>query len=381
MAGIDNIDYSNWSNKQAANIAKMVDTDGITGLKGKEILKFYQSAIASDIQKADIYELMGVNISKTRGDSKAHAREKTPEFDKAVQYYNDKMDYNQRYSVTRKTNQILEENLYKLERDINIAYQDCAAFNDSDIMVVIHSPYRYWTYPRFRDRLINFDIEEIRNRTTKDMESLNEIKEKVEAIMAEANGESEYEKPTKTEYDADAIAKKHLGMSYEEFAAKYSNELEKCKYVTYGDVGLMDETMAFVYGRAKAYAAEMLETTIQEAHNVHWDIQERKLYVSLEAAGDEYTISEFEYEGITEEGLAQINTGIMFKSFEEALIDRYHELKPADTPDNPTEEPDAVVSQTTEKQPKKTVKRIVNGTVLIFKPDGSVYDLKGNKIK
>ena len=380
MTEIGSINYSQWTNSQAARIAKRADTDGVKGLQGKEIFNFVQSAIASDINKTELNELLGVSISKTRAESKALAREKTPEFEKAIKYYNDEMNANQRYSVTRKTSDILEEKLYKIESDINIAYQNCAAFNDPDIMVVVHSPYRYWTYPRFRDRLINFDIEEIRTRTTKDMDSLNEVKEKVEAIMAAANGETEYDKPAKTEYDVDAIAAKHLGMSYSEFAKKYSAELEKCKYVTYGDIGLMDETMAFVYGRAKAYAAEMLELTIQEAHNVHWDIQERKLYDSLEAAGDLYAISDFEYDGITDEGLAQINTGIMYKSFEEALIDKYNELKPADNPD-PPKEPDAVIPPTTDTQPKGPEKRIVNGAILIFNPDGSIYDLNGKRIK
>jgi len=370
MAGIYNLDYSNWSNKQAASIAKKLDTDGKKGLQGKEVLNFVESAIANDISKDEIYELMGLNISKTRGESKALVREKTPEFEKAIQYYNDKLDMNQRYSVTRKTSDILEEKLYKIEHDINTEYQKCAAFNDSDIMVVLHSPYRYWSYPRFRDRLLNFDIDEIRTRTTKDMDSLNAIKDKVEAIIAEASGENDYKKPAQTEYDADAIAAKHLGMSYSEFAEKYSAELERCKYVTYADIGLMDETMAYVYDRAKAYAAEMLEITIQEAHNVHWDIQERKLYESLEAAGDISVISDFEYDGITDEGLAQIQSGIMYKAFEEALVSKYNESNP----------PDGMEGVKTEPNQKQAVIRIVNGNILIFK-DGSIYDLLGNKIK
>lgn len=370
MAGINGIDYSAWSDKKAAEIARKCDKDGVNGLQGKEVFDFAKAAAENNIQKAEVYELMGLNISKTRAESKAFAREKTPEFEKAAQYYNEVMNANQRYSVTTKTNEILQERLYKVERDINLAYQDCAAFNDPDIMVVRHSPYRYWTYPRWIDRLLNFDIDEIRTRTTKDMESLNEIKEKVEAIMAEANGENEYDKPAKVEYDADAIAQKHLGMSYGEFAKKYSAELEKCKYVTYGDIGLMDETMAYVYGRAKAYAAEMLEITINEAHKVHWDIQERKLYESLDAAGDVYTISEFEYEGITDEGLAQINTGMMYKSFEEALISKYKELCP-----------DSIDDVKAESNQNKPIKRVVNGAVLIFNPDGTVYDLNGHRIK
>ena len=61
---------------------------------------------------------------------------------------------------------------------------------------------------------------------------------------------------------------------------------------------------------------------------------------------------------------------IMYKAFEQALIDKYNELNPTDVKEI---ESDSSV--------KKPIKRIVNGAVLVFNPDGSVYDLKGNKIK
>jgi hypothetical protein len=36
-----------------------------------------------------------------------------------------------------------------------------------------------------------------------------------------------------------------------------------------------------------------------------------------------FTISEFEYDGITKEGLSEIKSGIMYKAFEEALIEKH----------------------------------------------------------
>ena len=60
----------------------------------------------------------------------------------------------------------------------------------------------------------------------------------------------------------------------------------------------------------------------------------------------------------------------MYKAFEEALINKYKELDPS-----------GVNEVTTETKQQKPIKRVVNGAVLIFNPDGSVYDLKGNRIK
>ena len=328
MVGNININYSAWANQKAYKLAKQADKDGVQGLQGQEITEFTREARANNIDKSEIYELMGLNISKTRAKSGSGAREKSEEFEKAIDFYNSKMDSRERYDVTRKTNDNMTAILGKMEQDINKAYIDCDAFKDPDIMTVLASPYRYYYYPRFIDRLQHFDIDEIRTRTTKDMESLNQIKDKIEYIMEEANGETKHNKPQKTEYDVDAIAKRYLGMSYEEFAAKYPAELEKCKYITAAEVRYLNETEAYVYDRAKAYAAEMLEITIQEAHTTHWDIQERKLYESLDAAGDTYVISEFEYDGITDEGLSDIKSGITYRAFEDALIDKYNELKP-----------------------------------------------------
>ena len=277
------------------------------------------------------------------------------------------MDTTQRYSVTQKTYENMEERLYKMEKEIDKAFLECDAYHD--IIIVPRWHYRF--YPRFNDQLINFDIEDLRNRTTKDMESLQALKDKANSIIEEANGETTHTEPEKTHYDVDEIAQKHFGMSYEEFAAKYKDELDYCKYVTYADLRLMNDTQAYVYGRAKAYAAEMLNITINEAHNVNWNIGDKKLDATLKTSGDMMTISDFEYDGITDKGLAEIQSGITYKSFEDALIDKYNELKNAT----------AIDSAETETKPQKPIKKIVNGKLLIFNPDNSIYDLNGNRIK
>ena len=367
MAGINNIDYSAWSNSKAVEYAKKADTDGVKGLQGKEIFNFARN-VASSIDKEEIRELLGLSVSQTRASSRAAAgsRPSNPEFDRAVEYYNNSMSSRQRYEVTTDTYDNLTARLYKMEKAMDEAFQDCAAYQD----IVIVPRWHYRFYPYIETRLINFDIDELRTTTSRDMASLHVLKDRIESVIEEANGVTEHTEPEKTHYDVDELAQKHLGMSYEEFAEKYHDELEFCKTVTYANLYTMTPTQAEVYAKAKAYAREMLETTINEAHTVNWDAGERKTEETLKATGDMFTISEFEYDGITEDGLNEIQSGIMYAAFEEALISKHQELDPSGVDD--------IRVEGEQNAPRKV---IVNGTVLIFNPDGSVFDTAGRKIK
>ena len=159
-------------------------------------------------------------------------------------------------------------------------------------------------------------------------------------------------------------------MSYEEFANLYKEEIEFCKTVTYADITSMNEKQRMVYAKTKAYAAEMLQTTINEAHTVNWDAGERKLDETLKASDDMFILSDFATDGITDEKLNEFKSGIMYKAFVDALINKYHELFPSGIED--------INADKKEQKPKK---QIVNGVVLIFNPDGSVYDTSGKRIK
>lgn len=292
-----------------------------------------------------------------------------PDFEKAIDYYNKKMNYNQRYDVTTNTYDNLQTRLYNMEKAINQAYIDCEAY--SDINIVPRWYYRF--YPYFEDKLINFDIDNLRERTTNDMESLHELKDKIAYIIEEANGETTHKEPTKTEYDVDILAQKHFGMSYAEFSETYKNELDFCKTVTYADLIAMNETQRYVYAKAKAYAKEMLLTTINEAHVVNWDTGEKKLEETLKASGDMYIISEFEDDGITNENLSQIQSGIMFKAFEDALLNKYYELNINKT--------DNISNTKIQSKLKKSVKYFKNGKVIIVSPNDSSCDLNGQKLR
>lgn len=363
-----NIDYTNLTNKKALKIAQQIDNDGKKGLQGIEVFNFTKQAINNNIEKEDLAQLLGVTLGATKSPSKIKNNIKTnnPNFEKAVSYYNEKLDAYDRSMVTSDTYENLYTRLYNMEKAVDQAFMDCEAYQDIVIVPTWH--YRY--YPQFEDRLVNFDIEELRTNTVKDMNALHTLKDKIETIMEEANGEVEHKEPQRTEYDVDALALKHLGMSYDDFTKEYQEELEFCKHVTYADFSNMTERQAFVYGRAKAYAKDMLERTIEEAHTVNWNAGERKVDETLKATGDMYTISEFEDKGITEEGLTNINSGIMYKAFEDALISKYQESIPTGMKESQKEE-----------APRSVEKRIVNGQLLLFYSDGRIYNDAGQRIK
>lgn len=360
------INYSSWSNPIIKELAQQADQDEVNGLNGIEIFNFAKSASANNIDKSEISALLGLDLSGLNSGMQKLQRERDPIFNKAVDYYNDNMDYSGRYKVTNKTYANLEERLYKMEKSIDQAFIDCAAYHD--IVIVPRNYYKF--YPYFNDKLVNFNIEEIRNLTSKDMQSLHELKDKIEYIMEDANGETTHHEPSQTEYDIETLALKHLGMSYEEFSAKYSAELEFCKTVTPADFANMTETQRMVYAKAKAYATEMLNTTIMEAHTVNWDTGERKVDETLKATEDMLKISDFEYDGITEDGLAQIESGITDKTFEETLITAYKE--------SGADSAKEINADSTNKNPRKVIE---NGEVRIYTPDGSVYNSGGVKIK
>lgn len=362
---INNIDYSAWKSAELKQLAANADKDNVKGLNQHELIEFVKAAAQNNIDKAEISELLGARFSNKTTKSNVKWQQ-DPLFNKAVEFYNEEMDYSERSDVTNKTYSNLGTRLYNMEKAMDQAFIECDAYQD--IVIIPKKYYRF--YPNFNDKLINFNVDEIRNITSKDMESLHELKDKIEYIMEEANGETEHNEPSKTEYDIEALAQKHLGMSYEEFASKYTEELDFCKTVTLADMNAMTDKQRMVYGKAKAYVSEMLSTTIMEAHTTNWDAGERKMEETLKATDDMFTISEFEIDGISEEGIAEIQSGIMYKAFEEELIKIYNELNP-----------DGVQNITISNKSKGPQKVLIKGQFFIFMPDGSIYDATGKKIK
>lgn len=279
----------------------------------------------------------------------------------AINNYN-KLDSYNRSKLTYETSDSVQSKLYKMESSIDNAFANCKAYQD--ICIIPRWHYRY--YPYMQEKLINFDVKEIRTRTDADMNSLQDLKDKIEYTIEEANGEKEHNKPATTHYDIEELAQKHLGMSYADFDKEYHDELEFCKTVTYADFNSMNARQAFVYGKAKAYAKEMLETTINEARNTRFNYGERLLDVTNKTSDDLSIITDFELDGISDESWAKLKNGIVINSFKDVLKKNLSENKPNGMND-------IIVKPLT----TKSIKRVENGEVIIVTPNGFKYNING----
>jgi len=364
--GIRKIDYSLWDTQTKA-IARRVDTDDNNGLNGIEIFNFARTALKSNVQADKISELLGFSAAKTRGsDESANSRAKTSEFDAAIKYFNS-LSYWDRGDIIDESDKNLTNRLYNMESGVRKALADCEAYNNIIVMARWH--YRYYPYhytPVRNDPFMNFDIEEIRTKTTKDMKSLDELKYNIECAIEEAKGNEKPKNNFKSDYDVDKMALKHLGMSYKDFAKKYKDEIEFCKQVTYADYASMTPTQRDVYGKLRNYAIEMLDTTIVTAQMANIDANNRISEETLKATNDMITLMDFQYDGITDSGLNRLESDITYKALEEALIKSYRKT-----------DIDSPQADNNENKRKKVIGK--NGVEI--RDNGKKYNLAGHQVK
>ncbi len=313
---------------------------------------------SNGLVKEDIFERSNVKSEQVNKTS-----QKNSDYDlkNAIDSYNN-LDYYDRSAITYETSDSVQSKLYRMEHRIDNAFANCKAYQD--ICIIPRWNYRY--YPYIQDKLINFDIQEIRTRTDADVKSLQDLKDKIEYVIEDANGEKEHKKPETTNYDIEELAQKHLGMSYEDFDKEYHNELEFCKTVTYADFNLMNERQAFVYGKAKAYAKEMLETTINDARNTRLDYGERLLDETNKTSDDLISLTDFEFDGINDENWAKLKSGIVINSFKEVLMKNFS-----------GNNQNGINDLITKPSLTKTIKKIENGEVVVITPNGLKYHVNG----
>lgn len=311
---------------------------------------------SNNLINEDVFERSNINSEQV---------DKMPQKDNdlknAIDSYN-KLDYYERSELTYETSDSVQSKLYRMEHRIDDAFANCKAYQD--ICIIPRWHYRY--YPYMQEKLINFDIQEIRTRTDADMNSLQDLKDKIEYAIEDANGEKEHNKPATTHYDIEELAQKYLGMSYEDFDKEYHDELEFCKTVTYADFNSMNERQTFVYKKAKAYAKEMLETTINEARNTRFNYGERLLDETNKTSDDLSTITDFESDGISEESWTKLKSGIVINSFKEVLKKNLFGNKPS-----------SINDLTIKPLTTKSIKRIENGEVVVITPNGLQYNING----
>lgn len=327
MAKIDengSIDYSLWQNSNALKLAQQADDDKIKGLNRTiEVFNLVKFAIDEKVNKCDLNELFDKVGLRTRR-AASNNREITAEYQKAIDYYNNVLGSYQKYNVTQDTYYALEKVLGEMEQSINKAFEKCSAY--AEILITPSWYYRF--HPYLMNHLDSFDIEEVRTKTSGAMESLQNLKQEVEDIIAQASGKEKGDDVERTSYDVEALAVKHLGMSYAQFAQNNRGIIEKCKTMTVAGMASLTPSEADAYSRLQAYAKEMIDITVNEAHTIRWNVGERKVDETLKATGDMYKISEFETDGITEQGLDEIESDIMYNTFKNTLIDTYKKINP-----------------------------------------------------
>ena len=313
---------------------------------------------SNGLVKEDVFEKSNLKSEQV---NKTAQQNSDNDLNNAIDNYN-KLDYYDRSAITYETSDSVQSKLYRMEHGIDDAFANCKAYQD--ICIIPRWNYRY--YPYIQDKLINFDIQEIRTRTDADMKSLQDLKDKIEYVIENANGKKEHKKPETTNYDIEELAQKHLGMSYKDFDKEYHNELEFCKTVTYANFNSMDERQAFVYGKAKAYAKEMLETTINDARNTRLDYGERLLDETNKTSDDLSIITDFEFDGINDENWAKLKSGIVINSFEEVLKKNFS-----------GNNPNGINDLITKPSLTKSIKKIENGEVVVITPNGLKYNTNG----
>ena len=343
-----NIDYFSWKNSTPIEIAKKVDSDGIKGLSGQEIIDFKARAKSAGFDDVSVNELLGASFERK---SPAAGVKTTPEFDKAAEYYNTKMTDLQKQDVTYKTYEVGERRLHDMETKADKAFEECEAYSD----IILVQP----RWPWRRRNIVDFDLKETKENLEKDMESLNELKDKIQLIIEEANGIETHTPPEKIEYDFNQLALVKLGMPYEDFINLYGTDFKAAN-------------PSDAYFKAKAFAQAMVDYAREQAHEVRWDYGEKLQDETFKYLDDMTVVSDFEYTGVTKSTLSELSSGIMFKAFEETLIAKYNELNPED---------DAIDDIKQDNVQSGSKKIIVNGAILIQTPNGSLYDISGKKIK
>ena len=147
---------------------------------------------SNNLIKEDVFEKS--NIKSEQAD-KTFQKDSDNDLKNAINNYN-KLDYYNRSKLTYETSDSVQSKLYKMERRIDDVFANCRAYQDICIIPKWH--YRY--YPYMQEKLINFDVQEIRTRTDADMKSLQNLKDKIEYSIEDANGEKEHNNPKQMQY-------------------------------------------------------------------------------------------------------------------------------------------------------------------------------------
>ncbi len=336
-----NIDYSQWSNPLVKRAVECADTDDIFGLSKEEVSVFVKKAEDAGFETDMIDNLVKSSLKEYDNGQLA----------KAIDYFN-KLSYYERSDVMTRTGELGYQRCSKMEQDYNSAFEQCEAYK-----LIKARP------DRFEDK-IRFDFQEVHDDVDKALKSLNELKDKLQKIIENANGVKKHTIPEMTQYDLDEIANRILGMSYEEFINSY--DLEFTKSTTIND---LNNEQKIIYDKARAYVKEIKKLARDELQNTRWDWGEKlsdetRKYSDASVQLVDYTDEDYI---LTENAIDNLSSGIVRESFKEALFEKYNA-----TGINLTQE--------NEESPNGKFYNTQTHQVEIIK-DGQNFDLNGKKRK
>lgn len=302
-----NIEYTSWNNVGAKDIARSIDNDKIKGLSNKdEIIEFFNQAYDEGMNTNEINSLLGLNLKCA---STSQVLRTTENLSQIINFYN-KLDYIDRGNISYRANELGYERLNTLEKDINKAFDECEGY----ALIKLRRD-------RFEDRT-RFDIEEVQKDVQTALKSLNELRDKLEIAYDNAKCIENHIPPQKPEYNLDSIAKRILGMSFEDFVK--NNNLDFTKSITEAEAVNPNYENKAIYDKARAYVKEIKKLAKEELQNMRYDSGERLLNETVKYSNSSIELIDFETaDKITKKSIDTLSSDIMKQAFLDAIKERF----------------------------------------------------------
>ena len=307
------IDYSRWSNQEAIRIAQNIDKDGIKGLSRIEIFDFMKEVKYENIDSLTL-------STKSRQHKVSSQTQIPPELQAAIDNFNieDDQTYERRKAIIDDAYARGEEIMHQLSSDINQAYVDCEAYENITLI-----PRRWFRWYRPAE-FVNFDLAEIQKDAKNNIASLNKLQDDLQTAFEKAHGtpKEEHQKPQDIDIDMEALAQKHLGMSYEEFEKEYKDELEIIKTITIAELNSPDtpQRVKDAHYKAQQYAYHLTAREKEVMRDIRTDSGNKEMQEVFDYGDNMMVIEEMKDDGISEENFAKITNPIMYRAFTQALL-------------------------------------------------------------
>ena len=357
------INYSKWAEKWI-NFAQKYDTDGIQGLSKTELIQ-----LVGDIKDENVDTVtIRANLKKVSGTKTSSSI--PVELQAAVNYFNinDDDTEDRRSNIVGNTYTKGEAILHALTSDIDNTHENCAAYKN--INLIPKKWFRWYRPVEF----VNFDLREIQEDAIKNITSLNKLQDDIQKAFETAHGtpEAEHITPKSVDIDMETFAQNYLGMSYEEFAQKYKDELEKIKTITNAELNSANtpQSLKDVHYKAQQYAYALTNREKEIMRDVRTESGNREKQEVFDYGDNMYVVEDMKLYGITPENFEKITNPVMYRAFTGALSDAYQTATDIE-----------VLNTDSSKNIHAKEVKTINGTACFKGKDGHWYTFSGVCIK